>query len=225
MPSSRTSAGASTISGPTFLPLAGLPMRSLNWPRSSDTDATGPMHLALPSANATVPSAAPVGERLKEVTAEVADLERRIERQIANLEAEDATPSLRQRIGARIAELEEAVEDRRRRAAALAQEVADAPPTAADLATALDQLPLLDRLPELPQPELRTLFDSLRLQVAFQPADAAIDVEVALFADEPLDRRKEVAEVQSVPPGGAGPDLRRLMRLRQRAPLPMKGSM
>jgi hypothetical protein len=52
--------------------------------------------------------------------------------------------------------------------------------------------------PELPQPELRALFDSLRLQVAFQPPAAAVDVEVALFADEPPDRRKEVAEVQSV---------------------------
>jgi len=89
-----------------------------------------------------------------------------------------------------------------RRAAALAQEVADAPPTAADLATALDQLPLLDQLPELPQPELRTLCDSLRLQVAFQPGEAAVDVEVALFADEPSDRRKEVADVQSVHPTG-----------------------
>jgi len=90
------------------------------------------------------------------------------------------------------------VEGRRRRAAALAQEVADAPPTAADLATALDQLPLLDRLPELPQPELRTLFDSLRLQVAFQPGEDAVDVEVALLADDLSDRRKQVAEVQSV---------------------------
>ena len=33
----------------------------------------------------------------------------------------------------------------------------------------------------------------------------AVDVEVALFADEPSDRRKEVAEVQSVPPGGIEP--------------------
>src|SRR6266498_3638459 len=54
MRSSRTSAGASTISGPTYLPLAGLPTRSLNWPRSSDTAATGPLHLALASVNATV---------------------------------------------------------------------------------------------------------------------------------------------------------------------------
>jgi hypothetical protein len=77
-------------------------------------------------------------------------------------------------------------------------------------------------LPELPQPELRTLFDSLRLQVAFQPGEAAVDVEVALFADEPSDRRKEVAEVQSVPPGGVGPDLRRLVRLRERVRLRLR---
>ncbi|HYT79434.1 MAG TPA: hypothetical protein VEQ37_09285 [Actinomycetota bacterium] len=41
----------------------------------------------------------------------------------------------------------------------------------------------------------------MRLQLAFQPAAAAVDVEVALFADEPPDRRLKVAEVQSVPPG------------------------
>jgi hypothetical protein len=42
----------------------------------------------------------------------------------ANLEAEDTTPALRRRIAARITELEEAVDDRRRRATALAQEAA-----------------------------------------------------------------------------------------------------
>ena len=152
-------------------------------------------------------SAAPAAERIKEITAEVADLQRRIERQVANLEAEDTTPALRRRIAARIAELEEAVDDRRRRTTALVQEATDAPPTPADLATALDQLPLIDRLPELPQRELRDLFDSLRLQVAFQPAEAAVDVEVTLFADESPDRRGEVAEVQSVPPGRTGPPL------------------
>jgi hypothetical protein len=49
-----------------------------------------------------------------------------------------------------------------------------------------------------PRPELRDLFDSLRLQGAFQPAEAAVDGDVALFADEPPDRHREVAEVQSV---------------------------
>jgi hypothetical protein len=174
----------------------GVPFDRTVRPRASEVLAPSSRRLREQAAGRSL------GEHLKDVSTEVADLERRIERQIANLEAEDATPTLRQRITARIAELEEAVEDPRRRAAALAQEVADAPPTAADLATALDQLPLLDRLPELPQPELRTLFDSLRLQVAFQPGEAAVDVEVALFADEPSNRRQEVAEVQSVHPTG-----------------------
>jgi len=56
------------------------------------------------------------GTSSQEVTAEIADLQRRIERQIANLEAENTTPALRRRITARIAELEEAVEDHRQRA-------------------------------------------------------------------------------------------------------------
>ena len=71
--------------------------------------------------------------------------------------------------------------------------------------TVLDKLPLIERLQELPRLELRYLFDSLRLQVAFQPAEAAVDVEVALFADDPPDLRREVAEVQSVPPAGLEP--------------------
>jgi hypothetical protein len=74
---------------------------------------------------------------------------------------------------------------------ALAQEVADGPTTAAHLATALE--PLLDRLPELPQAELRTLFDSLRLQVAFHPGEAAVDVEVALL---PTNRRTSAEKVR-----------------------------
>jgi hypothetical protein len=43
----------------------------------------------------------PAHARLEELRAEITDLERRIERQVANLEAEDATPSLRRRVGAR----------------------------------------------------------------------------------------------------------------------------
>jgi len=99
----------------------------------------------------------------------------------ANLEAEDATPSLRRRVGARIAELEEAVEERRQHANALAAQSADASPTVADLTTALDRLPLLTEwLQGLPQAELRALFDSLQLQIAFQPQTRTIDVEVRL---------------------------------------------
>jgi hypothetical protein len=135
--------------------------------------------------------------------AEIVDLERRIDRQVANLEADDATPALRRRIADRIAELEEALEQRRERAAVLAKEEAEAPPTGSDLGRALDGLPVLaDRLSDLAQPELRALFDSLHMQVAFQPAEAAVDVEVTLFADESWDLRGEGAEVHSVPPTG-----------------------
>ena len=118
---------------------------------------------------------------------------------LANLEAEDATPSLRRRVGARIAELEEAVEERRRHADALAAQSAEAPPTIEDLTTALDRLPFLaERLQDLPQPELRALFNSLQLQIAFQPKTRTIDVEVTLVADAP-DRDGETSQVWSVP--------------------------
>jgi hypothetical protein len=154
---------------------------------------------------------APARGRLEELRAEITDLERRIERQVANLEAEDATPSLRRRVGARIAELEEAVEERRQHANALAAQAADAPPTVADLTTALNRLPLLaERFQDLPQPELRALFDSLQLQIAFQPQTRTIDVEVTLVADEKPDRDDETSQVWSVPPARIEPATRGL---------------
>ena len=59
-----------------------------------------------------------------------------------------------------------------------------------------DVAPLLDRLPILagvldaaPQGELRALFDSLQLDVVYQPADSAIDVAVTLY-----DRGSETAQ-------------------------------
>ena len=70
---------------------------------------------------------------------------------------------------------------------------------------------------------MRGLLDSLHLHLAYQPAAQAVDVELTLVVDEPPDRRGEVAEVWSVPPGGVGSDLRRLVRLRQRLLLRLKG--
>jgi hypothetical protein len=75
---------------------------------------------------------------------------------VANLETDDTTPTLRRRIAARIVQLEEQAEERRERARKLAQEAADAPPRAADLGAVLDRLPMMaERLPHLPQPEIR----------------------------------------------------------------------
>jgi hypothetical protein len=60
-------------------------------------------------------------------------------------------------------------------------------------------LPLIaERLPHLPQQEMRSLLDTLHLQLAYRPAEEAVDVDLTLLVDEPPDRRGEVAEVWSV---------------------------
>ena len=127
-------------------------------------------------------SAAPTKERAAEVEAEIADLERRLTRQLVNLEADDVTAALRRRVGQRVAELEDAIAERRERLVALARESATQAPTLADVAPLLDQLPILaDSLDKAPQSELRALFDALQLDVVYQPADGAVDVAVTLY--------------------------------------------
>ena len=76
---------------------------------------------------------APAKERASEIEAEIADLERRIGRQLVNLEADDATPGLRRRVGERLAELEAAIAERRERLVALARASATEAPTLADV--------------------------------------------------------------------------------------------
>jgi site-specific DNA recombinase len=61
---------------------------------------------------------ASAADRAKEVEAEIADLERRLDRQVLNLEADDVTPALRRRIAGRVAELEDRLAERRERLAA-----------------------------------------------------------------------------------------------------------
>jgi site-specific DNA recombinase len=125
-------------------------------------------HRRLKQSEAQATGAAPA-VRLEDVTKEIGDLQRRIERQVSALEAEDTTPALRRRFAARIAELEQQVEERQGVARKLADEAADAPPTAAELGAALDRLPLMaERLSQLPQPEMRALLDTLHLQLASQ---------------------------------------------------------
>jgi len=63
----------------------------------------------------------PAKERASEIEAEIADLERRIGRQLVNLEVDDVTPALRRRVGERVAELEAAIADRQERLVALAR--------------------------------------------------------------------------------------------------------
>jgi len=124
----------------------------------------------------------PARERASEIEAEIADLERRVGRQLVNLEADDVTPALRRRVGERVAEMEAAIAERQEHLVALARASATEAPTLADIVPLLDRLPILaSSLDTAPQGELRALFDSLQLDVVYQPADSAVDVAATLY--------------------------------------------
>ena len=149
------------------------------------------------------------GRRRVEAEAEIADLERRLDRQVLNLEADDVTPALRRRVAERIAELEEAIAERRARLAGLDAEAAAAPPSFAEVAPLLDRLPILaERIADAPETELRALFDALQLSVTYQPEDQALDVALTLYDDGQGDAGTSAqvrAEDWSAPPGGLEP--------------------
>ena len=66
----------------------------------------------------------------------------------------------------------------------------------------------------MPQAELRALFDRLQLDLAYHPAESALDVSLTLYGEEGLAFLGEKAsEDCSVPPVGPGSVLRRLQRL------------
>jgi site-specific DNA recombinase len=153
--------------------------------------------------------AAPAKERADEIEAEIADLERRLTRQLINLEADDVSAALRRRVGERVTELEDAIAERRDHLVALARESMTEAPTLADVAPLLDRLPILaTSLDTVPQGELRALFDALQLDVVYQPAEGAADVAVTLY-DRGSNTGNVAAQVRaedwSAPPGGLEP--------------------
>lgn len=92
-----------------------------------------------------------------------------------------------------MAELEDAIAERRERLVALARESATEAPTLADVAPLLDRLPVLaTSLDTAPQGDLRALFDALQLDVVYQPADSAVDVAATLY-----DRGENAANVRA----------------------------
>ena len=148
--------------------------------------------------------AAPAKERAAEIEAEITDLERRLTRQLVNLEADDVTAALRRHVGQRVAELEGAIAERRERLVALARASATEAPTLADVAPLLDRLPILTTsLDAAPQGELRALFEALQLDVVYQPAESAVDVAVTLYdrgSETPQSAAQVRAEDWSAPP-------------------------
>jgi site-specific DNA recombinase len=154
---------------------------------------------------------APAAERIKATQAELADLERRLGRQLLNLETEETTPALRRRVAARVAELEEAITERGQRIEALTEQATAEAPTFADVAPLLAALPVLATgLDATPQRDLRALFDQLNLEVVYQPAEHALDVGLTLY-DDPGDERTDqppradLRRTSQVPPAGFEP--------------------
>jgi hypothetical protein len=144
--------------------------------------------------------AAPAAERIKEVDAEIADLERRLDRQLVNLEADETTPALRRRVSHRVEELEAGIAERQQRRSALAEQAAAEISDFASVAPLLDRLPVLaSKLADLPQPQVRAFLDRLQLDVSCQPVPEAIDISVTLYDDQTLPTQDRV-EVWSVHP-------------------------
>ena len=134
----------------------------------------------------------------------------------------EPAPELRRRVGARVGELEAAITDRRTRLDALAEQAATEAPTLADVAPLLAALPVLaDGLHSAPQAELRALFEQLNLEVSYQPGEQALDVAITLY-DDRTDQspQPDLRRTNPVPPAGAGPVLRRIVRLKRRLKLP-----
>jgi site-specific DNA recombinase len=95
---------------------------------------------------------APTTERANEIEAEITELERRLERQLLNLEADDITPALRRHVARRVDELEAAIGARREQLGAIDRTSPTEAPRLADVAPLLDRLPILAvRLHSVPQ--------------------------------------------------------------------------
>ena len=126
------------------------------------------------------------------------------------------TAALRRCVGQRVAELEDAIVERRGRLVALARTSATEASTLAGVAPLLDRLPILaTSLDAAPQGELRALFDALQLDVVYPLYDRGGDT------GDTGDMAAQVrAEDWSAPPAGAGPVLRRIVRLERRLKLP-----
>jgi hypothetical protein len=146
-----------------------------------------------------------IPERLAEIDAEITDLERRLNRQILNLETDDLTPTARTQIVSRIGDLETAITTRRDAAAILRAEHDQRPQGIEDIESALQRLPDLgEQLRDLPQRTVRRLYDALDLRISYDPGDRTLDIELTLTAaiGQITTIEDDQVRVCSVPPAG-----------------------
>ncbi|MDP9799013.1 DNA invertase Pin-like site-specific DNA recombinase [Catenuloplanes nepalensis] len=157
---------------------------------------------------------APAATRLAEINTEIADLNRRFQRQVLNLEADDITPAARRHIATRIGELEDMITRRQAEANQAEAELSAAPPDLDDITAALNRLPeLADTLVGRPPEDLHPLYEAFDVQVRYYPEDRVADVEIIL-ADAPglelppptpTGRPQPASYIRSVPPAGFEP--------------------
>jgi hypothetical protein len=128
--------------------------------------------------------AAPTRQRTREVQQTVAELQRRLRNQLLALEDDHLKPQARRHITSRIAELEQAIADHQASLGKLHDEL-DLPAAAMEvLPPLLERLPVFGkRLRELPQRELRRLFDSLDLTITYDPGRRVGRMRITLVSD------------------------------------------
>jgi site-specific DNA recombinase len=168
----------------TYLNHARLHRTMINWLGqalfgSSSTDYwQTTLTAAAATEQATTP---PLAQRLAEVDADLADLGRRLDRQVATLETDEATPALRRHVATRIAELETAIADRTKQATSLRSQLHQLPTGPADITAWLARLPdLAAALPRMPDHELRAIYDALQLSVTYDHTNQTIDIDITL---------------------------------------------
>jgi site-specific DNA recombinase len=154
----------------------------------------------LASADTTDP-AAPAHARALELEDEIRDLERRVDRQVLSLEDNDVSVEFRRRVAMRVTQLEHDLTQRRASLAKLQPEQTTLAPDPSTVERLLHSLPLLtENLADLPQTDLRRLFDSLDLTCIYDPAARLVDLTITLVGAQGDD-----SQVRVVPSAGFEP--------------------
>lgn len=175
-------------------------------------------HACLTSAaTADTPAAESLTDRLSEHEHQITDLDRRIQRQVLNLEDDDLSPEARRHITVRIRQLEASITQHQDHAATIRDQLAEQPATIDEITDLLRHLSqLADELPRQTHDQLRALYDALELRVQYQPDDDAIDIDITV-ADVPPPTT--ASQFWSVRPVEIAPGRRRLVRVGSRVSL------
>ena len=159
--------------------------------------------LALERAQAKDSLTAPARARLDELEAAITDLEARLRRQVLTLEDEQTTPSAREPIVQRIAELRHDIAERHAALAALRDQLPTSPADPQVVAELLATLPVRDvELRDLPERELKDIFASLDLAVSYDYRRHVAELGLTLAA---RGRQGQGLHLWSAPAAGLEP--------------------